>query len=781
MVIAVALLCSGCVKIGMPEKDYLMANAKYSELQKKLENETKKMSSMPNSDLVKLCTCYTKLKNYQKLFECTGKLDERISQSNKMSYKYNFLTGCRGDTAPQDISLQPYILRSEAFIDLGDYNNALQNAQKAYDLLEKMQWSYCDKALGFKWDIRQRQRILGLLALIHALKGDTREALYYADLLGKSDIGIVSYGAIKKEREISLAKAYMALGKYDKVLEYKNAFMDALESFALFILGESPGDQNIATFINLPRDFVLAKANFETGKTAVAREEYDKLLQNPYTKDNGEIYWPILYDRGRISQKEGNRDQARDYYKQSIGVVESQRATIHTEANKIGFVGNKQEVYHQMVDCLLTDKRDSEGFEYVERAKSRALVDLLASKRDFASRGDETIDASVQEMAHIESETQGFNVAALKPQEREQKKTRGIEIKQQIRNKDPELYSLVAVSTPSAAEIQSGIGDGETLLEYYYFKDSLYAFIVTNQTVKSVKLDGNHLAEDIRQLRKSLENPQSREYAIWSAKLYQRLIQPVEQDIKTRNIMIVPHGILHYLPFSVLNNGKNYLIETHDISYLPSASVLQFLRKKGKAQKTGTALILGNPDLNDPRYDLKYAEQEALTVAGKFPKPTVLLRKDASKEAFRKLGNRYEVIHLASHGTFESDSPLDSGLLLAKKEGDDGFLRVSDLYSMRLNADLVTLSACETGLGKINSGDDIVGLSRGFLYAGSSSIVASLWKVDDLATSDLMADFYSNLKHKDKREALRAAQLSGLAKYQHPFYWASFQLTGKAD
>jgi len=107
-------------------------------------------------------------------------------------------------------------------------------------------------------------------------------------------------------------------------------------------------------------------------------------------------------------------------------------------------------------------------------------------------------------------------------------------------------------------------------------------------------------------------------------------------------------------------------------------------------------------------------------------------------------------------------------------------LTVDKLYSTKLDADLVTLSACETGLGKIANGDDIVGLSRGFLYAGSSSIVASLWKVDDLATSDLMTRFYSTMKTKDKREALRSAQLDTMSKYPHPFYWASFQLTGNA-
>ena len=148
---------------------------------------------------------------------------------------------------------------------------------------------------------------------------------------------------------------------------------------------------------------------------------------------------------------------------------------------------------------------------------------------------------------------------------------------------------------------------------------------------------------------------------------------------------------------------------------------------------------------------------------------------------FKQQGGNYAYVHFASHGEFNADSPLNSALLLAKDKTNDGTLTVGELYSMRLNADLVTLSACETGLGKIANGDDVVGLTRGFLYAGSRSIVASLWKVDDEATAYLMTRFYGALKGTSKREALRLAQLETRKKYAHPYYWAAFQLTGEAN
>ena len=138
-------------------------------------------------------------------------------------------------------------------------------------------------------------------------------------------------------------------------------------------------------------------------------------------------------------------------------------------------------------------------------------------------------------------------------------------------------------------------------------------------------------------------------------------------------------------------------------------------------------------------------------------------------------------MNFATHGKFATDAPLSSGIYLAKGTEPDGVLTVSDLYSLRWDADLVTLSACETGLGKVANGDDVIGLTRGFLYAGARSIVASLWEVDDAATEQLMVSFYRNLQDHDKREALRLAQIETRGHYPQPLYWAAFQLIGRAD
>jgi CHAT domain-containing protein len=158
----------------------------------------------------------------------------------------------------------------------------------------------------------------------------------------------------------------------------------------------------------------------------------------------------------------------------------------------------------------------------------------------------------------------------------------------------------------------------------------------------------------------------------------------------------------------------------------------------------------------------------------------VLIGAKATKQALTGAGPRFRTIHIAGHGVFDAAQPLDSRLLLAPAGSDNGELRVGELYALTLSADLVTLSACETGLGRITDGGDVIGMTRGFLYAGATTVVASLWQVADEATLALMERFYANLTRMNKRDAMRAAQLEVARKIPQPYFWAAFYLTGSA-
>lgn len=308
----------------------------------------------------------------------------------------------------------------------------------------------------------------------------------------------------------------------------------------------------------------------------------------------------------------------------------------------------------------------------------------------------------------------------------------------------------------------------------------LYAFVTNGTVIKGYKLNVEGLDGEVRAFREALEasDPKADEQG---RKLYTRLIAPIAAEIKGKKVTFSPHAALHYLPFGALNDGKKYLLETYSLRIMPSASALAYVRTD-KPSKAGKVLALGNPDLDDPKLDLPAAQNEAKQVAALFPSSKALIRKDASKVAVKELGSGFSILHIASHGQFDAATPLNSGLLLAGRNDEQSRLTVSDLYSMHLDTELVTLSACETALGKVASGDDVVGLTRGFLYAGARSIVASLWQVDDAATAKLMTAFYKNLAQKqDQREALRLAQIETKKAYPHPFYWAAFQITGAAN
>ena len=346
----------------------------------------------------------------------------------------------------------------------------------------------------------------------------------------------------------------------------------------------------------MPKAFILNKSLYETGQVKEAKAGYDELLAIPQTKDNGDFYWLILFDRGKIAEAEGNLKEAIDFYQKAIDVIERQRSTINTEASKIGFVGNKQKVYHALIAALFAEGQHAKALEYVERSKSRALVDLLASKKDFVAP-----KADQQQVAALLNELDTQEAEARVQKAEGVRGSRAAEVKQRLKTMAPELAALVTVASVAPPKIQALLQPDEALVEYYYEGDDLYAFIVTREALKAVKLNGAHLVDEIRQFRAALKQPQSQLYVTPSQKLYARLIKPIEPSLNSKQLLIVAHGALHYLPFNAIQSGNEYLIDRYSLRQLPSASVLQFL-KSGQASPVASVLALGNPDLGNSKY-----------------------------------------------------------------------------------------------------------------------------------------------------------------------------------
>jgi len=521
---------------------------------------------------------------------------------------------------------------------------------------------------------------------------------------------------------------------------------------------------------------VYAESLARTGEAAEARQMLDTILAMAEIQQMGSLYWAALYERGLIALADGQRDQAIGLLSRSVDAIEATRSTISVEAAKIGFAGDKQAVYAALVDMYGQAGQWNHAFLVAERAKARALVDLLAQQRQVAAPSN--ADARVRELlasATTTDSTLGFVIDT----EVSRNLSSAVASRADLAQAAPEAASLVSVPQVPVASIQARLGEDDTLIDYFRVGDTLYAFLLTKSSLTGVRLSAQGLDGEVRAFRSAIEQ-RSPDAAALGRPLYDQLIGPLQGQIRTSQVTVSPHGVLHYLPFVALSDADGYLLDRYGVRLVPSAGTLVYLKSE-RPVKVGKVLALGNPDLGDAKYDLPNAQVEAEHVAAMFPASKALVRGQATKSAVLALGSGFSILHFATHGTFNTDAPLASGLYLARGDAQDGLLTVSDLYRVRFDTDLVTLSACQTALGKVANGDDVIGLTRGFLYAGARSIVASLWQVNDAATEQLMLSFYRNLQDHPSRQALRLAQIETRARYPDPALWAAFQIVGSAD
>lgn len=725
----------------------LAQQGKHYELIRALQPQLDSGKPVSSFKLLLLGSAYLQVRKYHDANVIADLMEKRIVAGDSSC--------CLG----ADLSVYPQLIRAAISLDQGEYEDAIKQADDAFSHLKQKQFFYRSQLI-------QASNILGVA---HALLGQVDQAKQNLERISNVDLSLSILGP---EKYVAMARIYMALKEYDKALaciEDRNAKVAA--HFTLFY---DPSFQDV------PKYFIRAKSLYETGRIKEAKQEYDQLLQHPQIAQFGSIYWLVLYDLARIASTEGDATGAIDLLKKAVDIIEQQRSSIDSEAGRIGFVGDKQIVYQMLVSLLLDQGQDAAAFEYVERSKSRALVDMLASQKTLKVKtrnpdADNTLTKLTAAEANIVPFSAAEDQAAVA-----HTRNLAVQLRTQLQIEAPELAALVTVTNTPVKEIQPLIQPDEALLEYYYTDQELVVFVMTVDSIKAVKLNRPGLESSVKEFRGALADPVSGNYEAESRQLYERLFKPVAGLLHVKKLVIVPHGILHYLPFNALHSENAYLIDDYSIRIEPSAGVLKLIKERvSKAENS--MLVLGNPDLGNPALDLKYAQQEAVAIAKLMPDAKVLLRDDATVRFVKLHGDQFSIIHFATHGIFDHDEPLNSALVLAPEQGDNGRLTVADLYNLNLDADLVTLSACETALGKVSNGDDVVGFTRGFLYAGSRSIVASLWNVDDKSTAMLMQDFYRDLASMNKQEALRKAQLATRKAFPHPFYWAAFQLTGRSD
>jgi CHAT domain-containing protein len=551
---------------------------------------------------------------------------------------------------------------------------------------------------------------------------------------------------------------------------------------------------------------VCANLWADDGEWAHAREELEAA-----SRSIAKIAAPWLGPRieacqGRIHEGLGQRADAIEHYRLAVKQTENMMVALTAEEHRTAYIADKLQPYEALVALYAPDDPQL-AFQWAEQAKSRALVDLLAAgirprlhiEDEMDARDAERLQTLREELNWLytrltRGEAPGESSGPVagpetwaKIQEREKEAS---SLWRSLQARHVEELSLLREVPLSASEVQARLPENAAIVEYFIARGQLIVFLLTRQEViaSATSISVSELLPMLEELdfqfSKFQYGPDYYERHARAllntvnellGRIGDKLLGPIWQKLSgVEALNIIPHGPLHALPFHALRQDDRFLIETHAVSYAPSAAVLNYCWKKpsmhGRERPfEGIPLLVGVPDERATQVSQEIQELATL-IAGS----SVLLKEDATLERVRSAAPDCGLLHLAAHGLFRPEAPLLSSIHL-----NDKWMAVQDVYDLDLKASLVTLSACETGLGHDEGGDDMVGLVRGFLHAGASSLLVSLWVVDDRSMTDLMIRFYTHwLAGIPKSQALRQAQLDIMGQYEHPYYWAPMVLVG---
>jgi len=469
---------------------------------------------------------------------------------------------------------------------------------------------------------------------------------------------------------------------------------------------------------------------------------------------------------------------------------------------KSTYFDNKREVYDRLLRLLLKLNKPVEAFQVSEQARARAFYDILANKKiDY--KGSVSGDLiSLEQAKRMEVQKlykllqrgdasgyrdEGSNREVMQQLRETLESTQEEyeEIIRRIKLYNPAYAEMVTVQPVNLADLEAEIDEQTAVLTYWISGNQLIMWLIARSGIlfKSIPIDEQSVSMLVERARRSIQSNSMDNIRPDMSMLYSLLIKPVEDKLPNyRNLVIIPNGSLHFLPFQALmNSSEEYLIQRFNLIYAPSASVFMFCNKrKVKVGSRFMGMALSDIILEN-KSGLPGTEDEVRKILPLFPDNISTFGKESTETFVKNNAAGYNFIHFATHGSYNYEQPLYSHLLFLPTEEDDGRFNVFEVFELNINAGLVTLSACETGLGNISQGDELVGLSRAFLFAGASSVIVSLWAVADHPTSLLMVNFYRYLKNHNLQEALTLAQRDVIKVYPQPLYWSPFILIGNGN
>jgi CHAT domain-containing protein len=596
----------------------------------------------------------------------------------------------------------------------------------------------------------------------------------------------------------ALALVYMKQGKYEKAIPILKRLYSTYKDMS--VSGPSHlafRTMHIYTGLALSQCY-MALGQFNEGLSTLSKIESD--IDNLGNPTNLKLL--ALLRKAKLMKKAGKDPLVS--LTEAIGCLEDIRPTALSHSDyeyweeMLPVYTYAIEAYHQ--------KRDSyRALEIAEKARSRRFLDSLGGKK-VGAKGvaaymlSQRADGILESLSMLEDDmVEAAQKVGIKLRTVYQEDTR---YSKQLESYHTTLrqaagldrqfgltYNIIPISPD---EIQKKLPKGMQIVPYYLSNDALYAWVINHNSIEAVKKDVSlqKIADLIKSFRNSIFTQTTKRGVTVVEKpvdskgnehreLYEILFHPIEEHLSGNRVIIIPYGILNYLPFQALHDGNQYLVEKYSISYSPSLSVLEILKRENR-HASRKILALGNPDLNNNALDLPAAEKEVEMIKEVFPTAKILKRQKATEAAAKSLAQDHSILHFACHGEYIPKAPLASSIRLAPGNGEDGRLEAGEIFDMDINANLVVTSACQTAIGKIGKGDEVVGLTRAFIYAGAKSVLGSLWNISDEATTSLMMEFYRNLQSVHESEALRQAQLKMInsKEYNSPFFWAPFYITG---
>ncbi|MEN3185308.1 MAG: CHAT domain-containing tetratricopeptide repeat protein [Atribacterota bacterium] len=649
---------------------------------------------------------------------------------------------------------------------LGDFGNAERYLKKAYE-----------EAFGLKDQYSGGALILGNLGMLYKAMGKLQEALPYYEH---------AYRILKeldaKRDTANLLNSIASLHVMTKNLERAEEVLYIAHSI-YEVLVDKEGMAQV--------EMNLGYVRMENNDLDEAQSHFERALQELEGSALRSLRFYALLGLGEVELKRNEKEKAFIHLHEAIEIVEKTRNRMEEVSDRICLTQSRLAVYEFLMEALFREGRIEEAFNLSERVKARSFLDVMVGQSVQVKSKDmevmEKIKAWEREKARLEAkkvEVRQDTIALWKVTEELAQVEKKLHLLyEELKISSPELLSMVAVSPLSFYEMQKSIPEDVVVLDYFVLPDKTFVWIITTSTISGFELPvgENVLYEKVALLRKKLASPTEEDFVSLTNALCETLFVPLEEHFQEKTkILLIPHRSLSFLPFQALTRRGRYLLGEYLFFYAPSLNTYFYSRKK-EGNPSGRFLGFGNPKFSDPDIPpLPGAEEEVRTIGQLFPNPLLLFGEEATESAFYRLVQQASIVHLSTHGSPDEQSPLQSTILLAPDRENDGFLLAGEIFFTTLQTDLVVLSACQTALGQYSPTEGLIGFTRSFFYAGTSSLIASLWSVSDRSTRDLFVNFYRHIvEGLPKAEALWRAQIDVANTYEHPFHWAPFILIGK--